>query len=366
MRGLLTTLSIASLALLSCGHQEAKEEEQDPALAVTLAAALDEGDAVAVTSLLIQHPNLVTTPLDEFGNLPLHVAVRTGSLACVEALLQAGAPVDLAAGPQELPASFVLFDTYPPRTDVLEALLATGADPTRALPDGTNLLVAACRNGQTPPAALQMLIDAGADPRAAGAEGLTALHWAVINDRPAHAAVLMEAGVYPNDDRLRAYDMTPLEMAFLALQQRPEGLTPAQFSFAQTHQLVNRGETAMLTQITQPVPQQELLPAVPVVRAWLDAVQAGDRAAADACGTADFVARERDWKRSFSNAFFTEGATLVDYEIGIVDALESGDVGGAMVSVRATLAWPDDPEDGEGMRFELVKVDGVWKIASLK
>jgi len=348
-------------------------ESTAPVLAATtpaseLADALAQGNAATAARLLQAAPELLATPLDDFGNLPLQVAVRAASLTCVQAVLAAGAPADVGVGPQKASASFAVFDAHPPQTEILQALLDAGASPTLSLPDGSTLLLAACRNGQTPVTAVGALLAAGADPREPGAEGLTPLHWAVINDRADLAASLLRAGVDPEDREHLAYGWTPLDMAFLGLDEEAEGLNPAQYSFAHTHQLLGRGESPLLEQLTTPPTPTALLPVLSVVEAWLQAVQAGDRAAADALGTEAFRTRERDWKPSFSNAFFGDsGTTLQSYEIGIFNSLESGGKGGAEVNVRATLRRADGSADGEGLRFQLKRsADGTWLITELR
>lgn len=367
-----TCLLALGLLALACSKDEPQTTtpdtpaEQAPASpAEQLANALGSGDAAATAKVLASHGELLATPLDERGNMAVHIAVRGGNVDCLRAVLDGNPAVDMTAGPGGSPASFMVFDAYPPQPAMLEALLQAGASPTLARQDGSNLLVAACRNANTPAEALQILLDAGTDPRVRDAEGLSPLHWIVINDRHDLAAVLMAAGVGPEEDDLRAYDLTPLEMAMLALLEEGEDLSPAQFTFANSHDLIGRGESPLLMQLMMPVTPTALIPAQQVVEAWLQAVIALDRETADALGTVAFREKERSWKSSFSNSFFVEGTRLASFEILQVNALEGEATGQAMVRVRATLARGDGSEDGEGMRFLLVKDADGWKIQEL-
>jgi hypothetical protein len=368
-------LLIPTLLLPACSKEEPEvtdpnSAEQDNAQADAtpaqqLANALGSGNAESAKALLAEHQELLATPLDERGNMAVHIAVSGGNLACLQAVLEGKPAVDITAGPGGSPASFMVFDAYPPKADLLQALLDAGASPTLTRADGTNLLLAACRNAKTSAEALQILVNAGTDPRVADGEGLTPLHWVVINDRADLAAVMMAAGLNPEDESMLAYGLTPLDMAMIALYETAEDLTPAQFTFANSHGLINRGESPLLMQLTMPVTPTALIPAQQVVEAWLQAVIDRDRAAADALGTEDFREKEESWKPSFTNAFFVEGATIGSYEIMQVYALEGEDTGQAMIRVRAKLERADGSEDGEGLNFLLEKSAAGWKISEL-
>lgn len=368
-------LLTAAMLLPACSKEEPAvttpdsagqaDEQTDATPAQQLANALGGGNAESAKALLAEHPELLATPLDERGNMAVHIAVLGGNLDCLKAVLEGKPAVDITAGPGGSPASFMVFDAYPPKAELLQALLDAGASPTLARADGSNLLLAACRNANTSAEALKILLDAGTDPRAVDGEGLTPLHWIVINDRADLAAVLMAAGVSPEDESLLAYGLTALDMAMIALYESAEDLTPAQFTFANSHDLINRGESPLLMQLTMPVTPTALIPAQQVVEAWIQAVIAQDRAAADALGTEEFREKEESWKPSFTNAFFVEGARIASYEILQVYALEGEDTGQAMIRVRAKLERADGSEDGEGLNFLLEKSAEGWKISEL-
>src|SRR5436305_12162036 len=74
-------------------------------------------------------------------------------------------------------------------------LLAAGADPNDALPDGTSALVLAAHSGQGSVAAL--LLDKGADPNAFGT-GYSALHAAILRSDVNLVKALLAHGANPN------------------------------------------------------------------------------------------------------------------------------------------------------------------------
>lgn len=83
-------------------------------------------------------------------------------------------------------------------------LLAAGADPNDALPEGMSALVVAAHSGHTD--AAMTLLEKGADPDAADA-GYTALHAAVLRSDLALVQALVERGANPN---LRTTKGTPI------------------------------------------------------------------------------------------------------------------------------------------------------------
>lgn len=81
---------------------------------------------------------------------------------------------------------------------VMEELVQLGADPNHRAHDGSNALAAAIvggsRYGLTTLAELRTLLRLGADPNAVADCGMPALHWAIAQNRPEHAEVLLEHG----------------------------------------------------------------------------------------------------------------------------------------------------------------------------
>jgi FOG: Ankyrin repeat len=102
---------------------------------------------------------------DECGQSCLENAIYRGPIALIRALLDLGADLDYpdAGG---FPSLFVAIDREAPdRHEVLETLLAAGANvQQRGINDYTALHYAACRDDA---AAVEMLLRYGADPDAA-------------------------------------------------------------------------------------------------------------------------------------------------------------------------------------------------------
>src|SRR5262249_44763421 len=76
-----------------------------------------------------------------------------------------------------------------------QLLLAAGASPNEAAPDGTSALVLAAHSGQ--PAVALTLLDHGADINDAGS-GYTALHAAVLRGNRELVVALLRKGANPN------------------------------------------------------------------------------------------------------------------------------------------------------------------------
>ncbi len=99
-----------------------------------------------------------------------------------------------------------------------------------------------------------------------------------------------------------------------------------------------------------------------VVEGFFDAVRRNEPDAAYALMTPEWAEQEKTWKKSFCTAFFKAGFKLKGYAIR--EAVLEGDK--ASVSTKATLLDPEGKEDGEGMRFQLVRKDGTWSISKLE
>lgn len=135
-------------------------------------ALLAAGNQVAqIRAMLLREPGLARTEVGLNGARPLHVAAGKGHVDVVEALVAAGADVD-AADRRGLTA--LVQAAMNGRVGAVEALVGAGAavDGTR---DGRPLLDAA-RNGHS--LVVDALLRAGADPNATDGRGQTALHWA--------------------------------------------------------------------------------------------------------------------------------------------------------------------------------------------
>jgi ankyrin repeat protein len=200
------------------------------------------GERGRVSRRLAAHPELLNAedPHDNIYYMPLlSFAVAGGHVALVLDLLQRGALVSSYS------AQLIYLAARMPRMDVLELLVAHGADPRAAdveifvavddlavlhylLQHGTSVN----RPGQNgaPPlvyvsrgdkgehvAKARFLIEQGADVNAAGPDGRTALHYAAAAGHTALMALLLEQGADPQrtDDK----GETPLSLARAAKKQ---------------------------------------------------------------------------------------------------------------------------------------------------
>jgi ankyrin repeat protein len=126
------------------------------------AATLETGDALVELLLgLGADPR----PANDMGDTALHQACARSSLASVERLLAAGAPVDTVSQNKMTPLHWAAFgnEPRPGRAAVLSRLLAAGAGPIDARDawGRTPLLMAVCAGDAE---AAEVLLDAGADP----------------------------------------------------------------------------------------------------------------------------------------------------------------------------------------------------------
>jgi hypothetical protein len=98
-----------------------------------------------------------------------------------------------------------------------------------------------------------------------------------------------------------------------------------------------------------------------VVAAAVEAMKKPDIEALHALMTTEWAAREKEWKKSFSAALL-EGWKLVSAEIREPEV----DGGTTSVSVKAGFKDAGGKDNGEGLRFVLVKKEGGWWISELK
>jgi hypothetical protein len=138
----------------------------------------------------------------EDGVTTLMIASLTGRVEIMEALLNAGATIDLQA-PDGMTA--LLAATAFARTTReiagIETLLSHGADPNLANAEGNDPLMMTARHGLVD--AVIILLKAGADPKRANRFGTTALMQAARGHLVETARILIRAGADPmqKDDR---------------------------------------------------------------------------------------------------------------------------------------------------------------------
>ena len=163
----------------------------------------------------------------------LHVAIRTGELEAVEALLKAGADPNRIDGQGWTPLNAAVAGLNGKGTPlaIIDALLQAGADPNQ--PGGKSNepfkteTMSIGRTREHPlaiaitlgfPETVELLLEAGANPNQLFDTGVTPLHLAVISaranivEKATIAEALLEAGADPNRPDLTS-GMTPLDFA---------------------------------------------------------------------------------------------------------------------------------------------------------
>lgn len=121
----------------------------------------------------------------------------------VELLLRAGARVDV---PNDLGVTPLYISCTNRNGALTERLLALGADPRAALPNGETVLMNCARTGSTQ--GVRALLAKGADPNATeSSHDQTALMWAAAQRHPAVVDVLLKAGANLAH-RARVYQQT--------------------------------------------------------------------------------------------------------------------------------------------------------------
>lgn len=156
-----------------------------------LLAAAKRGDGQGVKAALSQgaEPNQT----DRQGHTALLYAVHQGDLALAEALLSAGAEVDLAKMPQGLTP--LMLAVARGERQITELLLRAGADPNRVNEDGSAALMMAAYRGD--PVLTAQLLQSGADPKLVDKQEDSALDLAIRGNFPALMAQLLRAGADP-------------------------------------------------------------------------------------------------------------------------------------------------------------------------
>lgn len=147
-------------------------------MAESMVAAVRAGDAEAVGRLAT--PETVNS-VGDGGMTPLMLASRLGHSTIVAKLLAAGAEVDSA---DERGFTALFHGCYDPdedrgRPEVVELLLAAGADKEARIGYGVRPLMYAAGNGEA--GVVQALLRGGADPLARNEVGRTALM--MVKDR---------------------------------------------------------------------------------------------------------------------------------------------------------------------------------------
>ena len=160
----------------------------DPALNIFEAAAT--GLTARVRELLAANPALVNAYAPD-GFHPLGLAAFFGNKPTAEALLQAGADVNQQSR-ESMKVSALHSAAAARRPDIVEMLLAKGANPNLRAEGGVTVFHAAGATGQVEVA--EMLLKRGGDINATDSSGKTPLAQALNNKNDAMAAWLQAHG----------------------------------------------------------------------------------------------------------------------------------------------------------------------------
>lgn len=184
--------------LLNKGADPNTCEEITGFSALHVAALTNSSDdwdlAVELADLLINAGADINGDPDSEAS-PLRTAVFAGNTDLVKKLLDAGAEVNLE-GEAVIASAVAGVNT----SETLPILLAAGADPNAAYPDGTSGLMYAVQQvtSRQNMEVVNMLLKAGANPRAQNNDGETALMYAVKYGSTQYVKALLEAGADPN------------------------------------------------------------------------------------------------------------------------------------------------------------------------
>lgn len=174
------TLLILLLAAGRAAAREGADLERD------VVRAAGNGDLPTLTELLAKGaPPDARSP----AGTALQLAVDLGRTEAARLLLGAGAKgVNDPYGPKKL--RLLTLAAWKGSAELVELLLAHGADVAAVEPDGGDALGGAVAAGSLP--CLERLLAAGADPNRRSARGLTAVARAAIHGRPEPLKVLLE------------------------------------------------------------------------------------------------------------------------------------------------------------------------------
>jgi len=159
-----------------------------------LARAAENASVAMARTLLSAGANAQVSQMS--GLTPLMTASRTGSLELVQALLTAGASVNTATTDKRSTA--LMWAVSEVHADIVDALIAAGADPSPSTTPGFTPLMYAAQQGNI--AIARALIKAGADVNAPSADGSHALPYAIFVGEAQFALFLLEQGADPDSE----------------------------------------------------------------------------------------------------------------------------------------------------------------------
>jgi len=184
----------------------------------SLLTAIRGGDAAAVGRTA--NPQNVNER-GEDGLTPLMVAARLGRRDVVEALIAAGADVQAR---DELGLTPLFHACHDPQADcghpdVVEALLAAGADREARIGYGVRPLMFAAGHGEA--AVVDTLLKAGADPMARNEGGRTALMMVKDRDYVDVINILHEAEMMAGSEGCQARNAPDMQVVTFLRKDRP-------------------------------------------------------------------------------------------------------------------------------------------------
>ncbi|MYN66557.1 MAG: hypothetical protein F4X11_16255 [Acidobacteria bacterium] len=181
-----------SIRLLTIATLAASAANGASAADVELIQAVKNGNATAVRALLDRGADVDARQGD--GATALHWAAHLNDLQAADLLIRAGAAVDAA---NDLGVTPLWVATTGGSAAMVSKLLEARAEPDIAPDTGGTPLMIAARQGNV--AAVRALLAHGADMNATeGAQGQTALMWAVARRHPQVVRVLLEVGADPH------------------------------------------------------------------------------------------------------------------------------------------------------------------------
>jgi hypothetical protein len=187
-----------------------------------LAQAAAGGHADAIRQLLAAgaDPNEVD---DEICPV-LHVAIGSGSLDAVKALVEGGADINLRGRADRFqPIGHALADE---RLEILRYLIASGADVNATDPFGVPVLMTALRAGKAE--AARALLRAGAQPRDRHGKGIhDYVHERIPNFEAIRQMLNEEGLVYVEDPSPMAVTKRAIEAAAARIEGQPKGFAAA-------------------------------------------------------------------------------------------------------------------------------------------
>jgi cytohesin len=179
-----------------------------PALCADIFEAAKEGNLAAVEALLKKNPGLASKK-HAHGLTPLFVAAANGHKDVVELLLASGADANARDSNGATPLQSAALSGH---ADVVGLLLAKGAVADAKTKDGTTPLCNAAEKGHKD--VVELLLSKGADANAKDNNDFTPLHCAVDSGHADVVGLLLARGADPNHRARTCW--TPLHYAALS------------------------------------------------------------------------------------------------------------------------------------------------------